>query len=111
MISRSHPNLVKRLLEMEVPEIADGTVEIVNIAREPGSRTKISVYSKDENVEPVGACVGQKGMRIQVIVDELKGERIDVIKWSPYVDDLIASSLSPAKVARVFIEEADASEQ
>ena len=109
MISRSHPNLVKRLLEMEVPEIADGTVEIVNIAREPGSRTKISVYSKDENVEPVGACVGQKGMRIQVIVDELKGERIDVIKWSPYADDLIASSLSPAKVARVFIEESDAS--
>ena len=105
MISRSHPGLVKRLFEMEVPEINDGVVEIMNIAREPGSRTKMSVYSKDENVEPVGACVGQKGMRVQVIVDELHGERIDIIKWSPYADDLIASSLSPAKVMRVFVDE------
>ena len=105
MISRSHPNLVRRLFEMEVPEIGDGVVEIMNIAREPGSRTKMSVYSKDENVEPVGACVGQKGMRVQVIVDELHGERIDIIKWSPYADDLIASSLSPAKVMRVFVDE------
>lgn len=105
MISRSHPGLVKRLFELEVPEIHDGVVEIMNIAREPGSRTKMSVYSKDENVEPVGACVGQKGMRVQVIVDELHGERIDIIKWSPYADDLIASSLSPAKVMRVFVDE------
>lgn len=105
MISRSHPGLVKRLFEMEVPEIHDGIVEIMNIAREPGSRTKMSVYSKDENIEPVGACVGQKGMRVQVIVDELHGERIDIIKWSPYADDLIASSLSPAKVLRVFVDE------
>ncbi|MBR5501220.1 MAG: transcription termination/antitermination protein NusA [Clostridia bacterium] len=105
MISRSHPGLVKRLFELEVPEIHDGIVEIMNIAREPGSRTKMSVYSKDENVEPVGACVGQKGMRVQVIVDELHGERIDIIKWSPYADDLIASSLSPAKVMRVFVDE------
>lgn len=81
MISRSHPNLVKRLFELEVPEIHDGIVEIMNIAREPGSRTKISVYSRDENIEPVGACVGQKGLRVQVIVDELRGERIDIIKW------------------------------
>ncbi|MBE7058439.1 MAG: transcription termination/antitermination protein NusA [Ruminococcaceae bacterium] len=109
MISRSHPNLVKRLFEIEVPEIHDGIVEIMNIAREPGSRTKISVYSKDENVEPVGACVGQKGTRVQVIVDELRGERIDIIKWSPYADDLIASSLSPAKALRVFINEEDKS--
>ncbi len=105
MISRSHPGLVKRLFELEVPEIHDGVVEIMNIAREPGSRTKMSVYSKDENIEPVGACVGQKGMRVQVIVDELHGERIDIIKWSPYADDLIASSLSPAKVMRVFVDE------
>lgn len=105
MISRSHPGLVKRLFELEVPEIHDGIVEIMNIAREPGSRTKMSVYSKDENIEPVGACVGQKGMRVQVIVDELHGERIDIIKWSPYADDLIASSLSPAKVMRVFVDE------
>lgn len=102
MISRSHPNLVKRLFELEVPEIHDGIVEIMNIAREPGSRTKISVYSRDENIEPVGACVGQKGLRVQVIVDELRGERIDIIKWSPYADDLIASSLSPAKALRVL---------
>ncbi len=105
MISRSHPGLVKRLFEMEVPEIHDGIVEIMNIAREPGSRTKMSVYSKDENIEPIGACVGQKGMRVQVVVDELHGERIDIIKWSPYADDLIASSLSPAKVMRVFVDE------
>ena len=109
MISRSHPSLVKRLFELEVPEIHDGIVEIMNIAREPGSRTKISVYSKDENIEPVGACVGQKGLRVQVIVDELRGERIDIIKWSPYADDLIASSLSPAKALRVFINEEDKS--
>lgn len=109
MISRSHPNLVKRLFEMEVPEIHDGIVEIMNIAREAGSRTKMSVYSKDENIEPVGACVGQKGLRVQVIVDELKGERIDIIKWSPYADDLIASSLSPAKALRVFITEEEKS--
>lgn len=109
MISRSHPNLVKRLFELEVPEIHDGIVEIMNIAREPGSRTKISVYSRDENIEPVGACVGQKGLRVQVVVDELRGERIDIIKWSPYADDLIASSLSPAKALRVFINEEDKS--
>lgn len=109
MISRSHPGLVKRLFEMEVPEIADGVVEIMNIAREPGSRTKMSVYSKDENIEPVGSCVGQKGTRVQVIVDELHGERIDIIKWSPYVDDLIAASLSPAKVLRVFLDEEEKS--
>lgn len=109
MISRSHPHLVKRLFELEVPEIHDGIVEIMGIAREPGSRTKISVYSRDENIEPVGACVGQKGLRVQVIVDELRGERIDIIKWSPYADDLIASSLSPAKALRVFINEEDKS--
>ena len=81
----------------------------MNIAREPGSRTKMSVYSKDENIEPVGSCVGQKGTRVQVIVDELHGERIDIIKWSPYVDDLIAASLSPAKVLRVFLDEEEKS--
>lgn len=100
---------MKRLFELEVPEIHDGIVEIMNIAREPGSRTKISVYSRDENIEPVGACVGQKGLRVQVIVDELRGERIDIIKWSLYADDLIASSLSPAKALRVFINEEDKS--
>ncbi|EMS74100.1 transcription termination factor NusA [Ruminiclostridium cellobioparum] len=101
MISRTHPGLVKRLFELEVPEIHDGTVEIKSISREPGSRTKIAVYSKDENVDPVGACVGQKGTRVQAIVDELRGEKIDIIKWSNDPREYISSSLSPAKVVRV----------
>ncbi|WP_024833912.1 transcription termination factor NusA [Ruminiclostridium josui] len=105
MISRTHPGLVKRLFELEVPEIHDGTVEIKSISREPGSRTKIAVYSKDENVDPVGACVGQKGTRVQAIVDELRGEKIDIIKWSNDPKDYISSSLSPAKVVRVDVDE------
>lgn len=105
MISRTHPGLVKRLFELEVPEIHDGTVEIKSISREPGSRTKIAVYSKDENVDPVGACVGQRGTRVQAIVDELRGEKIDIIKWSNDPRDYISSSLSPAKVVRVDVIE------
>lgn len=105
MISRTHPGLVKRLFELEVPEIHDGTVEIKSISREPGSRTKIAVYSKDENVDPVGACVGQKGTRVQAIVDELRGEKIDIIKWSNDPREYISSSLSPAKVVRVDVTE------
>lgn len=105
LLSRTHPGLVKRLFELEVPEIHDGTVEIKSISREPGSRTKIAVYSKDENVDPVGACVGQKGTRVQAIVDELRGEKIDIIKWSNDPKDYISSSLSPAKVVRVDVEE------
>ncbi|HEY8420248.1 MAG TPA: transcription termination factor NusA [Thermoclostridium sp.] len=104
-ISRTHPGLVKRLLELEVPEIHDGTVEIKTIAREAGSRTKIAIYSKNENVDPVGACVGQKGSRIRAIVEELRGEMIDVIKWSSNPEEYIASSLSPAKVIRVDVDE------
>ena len=95
----------KRLLELEVPEIHDGTVEIKTIAREPGSRTKIAIFSKNENVDPVGACVGQKGGRIRAIVEELRGEMIDVIKWSSNPEEYIASSLSPAKVIRVDTDE------
>ncbi len=105
MISRTHPGLVKRLFELEVPEIHDGTVEIKSISREPGSRTKIAVYSKDDNVDPVGACVGQRGTRVQAIVDELRGEKIDIIKWSNDPKDYISSSLSPAKVIRVDVNE------
>jgi len=104
-ISRTHPGLVKRLLELEVPEIHDGTVEIKTIAREAGSRTKIAIYSKNESVDPVGACVGQKGSRIRAIVEELRGEMIDVIKWSSNPEEYIASSLSPAKVIRVDVDE------
>ncbi|MCX7843552.1 MAG: transcription termination factor NusA [Clostridia bacterium] len=105
MLSRTHPGLVKRLFELEVPEIHDGTVEIKSIAREPGSRTKIAVYAKDENVDPVGSCVGQKGTRVQAVVDELRGEKIDIIKWSSSPEEYISSSLSPAKVVRVDASE------
>ena len=109
LISRTHPGLIKRLFELEVPEIHDGVVEIKGIAREAGSRTKMSVCSLDENVEPVGACVGQKGTRVQVIVDELRGERIDIIKWSDDPAELIGNSLSPAKVVSVEINEEESS--
>lgn len=98
LLSRTHPGLVKRLFELEVPEIHDGTVEIKSISREAGSRAKIAVYSKDPNVDAVGACVGPKGARVQTIVDELKGEKIDIIKFSEDPKEFISSSLSPAKV-------------
>lgn len=109
MVSRTHPGLVKRLFELEVPEIHEGVVEIKSISREPGSRTKIAVYSKDDNVDPVGACVGQKGTRVQAIVDELRGEKIDIIKWSNNPGEYISSSLSPAKVVRVDVNEEEKS--
>ena len=104
-VSRTHPGLVKRLFELEVPEIHDGVVEIKGISREPGSRTKIAVFSKEENVDPVGACVGHKGIRVQAVVDELRGEKIDIIKWSTKPSEFILSSLSPAKVLRVDTNE------
>lgn len=102
-LSRSHPGLVKQLFELEVPEIQDEIVEIKGIAREAGSRTKIAVYTEDENVDPVGACVGTRGSRVQAIVDELNGEKIDIITWSEDPEELIASVLSPAKVEQVII--------
>lgn len=104
-LSRSHPGLVKRLFELEVPEIEDGTVEIKGIAREAGSRTKMAVYTQYEDVDPVGACVGTRGMRVQAIVDELHGEKIDIITWSEDPVELIASVLSPAKVEAVILAE------
>ena len=105
LLSRSHPSLVKRLFELEVPELNDGIIEIKGMSREPGSRTKMSVYSHEENVDPVGACVGQKGNRVQAVVDELRGEKIDIISWSPDPAELIACSLSPANVVRVVLDE------
>lgn len=104
-LSRSHPGLVKRLFELEVPEIQDGIVEIKSISREAGSRTKMAVYTADENIDPVGACVGARGSRVQAIVDELFGEKIDIITWSDNPEKLISSALSPAKVEKVMINE------
>lgn len=103
LVSRTHPGLLKRLFELEVPEIHDGTVEIKSIAREAGSRSKIAVFSKNENVDPVGACVGPKGFRVQAIVNELKGEKIDIVKWSLDSAKFISNALSPAKVISVDI--------
>jgi len=102
-VSRTHPELVKRLFEQEVPEVHDGLVEIKSIAREAGSRTKIAVYSKDPNVDAVGACVGQNGYRVNVIVNELHGEKIDIINWNEDPRDFIAAALSPSKVVAVAI--------
>lgn len=104
-VSRTHPGLVKRLFEKEVPEILNGTVEIKSISREAGSRSKVAVYSKDENVDPMGACVGPQGIRVKNIVDELKNEKIDIIKWSKDPKEFISNSLSPAKVQSVVVDE------
>lgn len=102
ILSRSHPNLVRKLFELEVPEIQTGVVEIYSVSREAGSRTKIAVYSKDENVDPLGACVGFKGSRVKVIVDELKDEKIDIIMYDKDINVFVANSLSPSKVLAVF---------
>nr|WP_218039457.1 transcription termination factor NusA [Dendrosporobacter quercicolus] len=107
LVSRTHPGLLKRLFELEVPEIHDGIVEIKSVAREPGLRSKIAVYSRDENVDPVGSCVGHKGMRVQTIVDELRGEKIDIVKWNADPTKYIANALSPAKVISVEVNEAE----
>ena len=105
LISRTHPGLVKRLFELEVPEIYDGTVEIRSIAREAGSRTKMAVYSNDPDVDPIGACVGPKGGRVASIVNELGGEKIDIIKYSEVPEEYIAASLSPSEVLSVTMLE------
>lgn len=104
-VSRTHPGLVKRLFEKEVPEIYEGIVEIKAISREAGSRTKIAVWSNDPEVEPMGACVGPRGTRVQSIVNELRNEKIDIIKWSKDPKEFIANALSPAKVLEVIIED------
>ena len=105
IISRTHPGLIKRLFELEVPEIHDGTVEIRSIAREAGARTKIAVWSNDENVDPIGACVGPRGTRVENIVDELRGEKIDIIKYSDDPEEYIAAALSPSDVTSVSLLE------
>ena len=105
LISRTHPGLVRRLFELEVPEIYDGTVEVKSIAREAGSRTKLAVWSADPDVDPIGACVGPRGQRVNNIVEELKGEKVDIIKWSEEPAEYIAAALSPADVVSVAVRE------
>lgn len=108
-VSRTHPNLLKRLFEQEVPEIYDGIVEIVSIAREAGDRSKVAVRSRDEKVDPVGTCVGPRGQRVQVIVDELNGENMDIVKWDLSPEIYIKNALNPAKVSDVFFKDDDRS--
>ena len=105
ILSRSHPDLIKKLFELEVPEIADKVIELKAVAREPGERAKIAVYSNDPSVDPVGACVGIKGSRVQAVVQELRGERIDIITWTPDEPSFVARALAPAEVSRVVVDE------
>lgn len=105
VVSRTHPALIRRLFELEVPEIYEGTVEIKSIAREPGQRSKVAVRSLDDRLDPVGACVGPKGSRVRTVVSELRGERVDVILWDEDPGRYVANALSPAKVNRVLIDE------
>ena len=105
VLSRANPDFIKKLFELEVSEIADGTVEIKGIAREAGFRTKIAVHSRDEKVDPVGACVGLRGQRVKNIVRELSGEKVDIVKWSPDIKTFVTNSLAPAKLLRLEIDE------
>lgn len=107
VVSRTHPDLIRRLFEIEVPEIYDGVVEIKSIAREPGARSKVAVASREANLDPVGACVGPKGSRVRMVVEELRNERVDVIQWSEDPAEYVANALSPAKVSRVLIDAAN----
>lgn len=105
VLSRSHPNFVRRLFELEISELADKTIEIRGIAREAGYRTKIAVFSNDEKVDPVGACVGMRGMRVKNIVRELLGEKIDIVRWNPDVKTYVTNALNPAKLNKIIIDE------
>ena len=106
-LSRTHPKFLEKLFAYESPEIASGTVEIKAIAREPGARSKIAVWTEDHNIDPVGSCVGQKGVRVSTVMNVLSGERIDIIEWSPNIEEFIRKSLSPAKVLDVTLDEAE----
>lgn len=106
-LSRKHPGMITQLFMQESPEVAAGTVEIKSVSREAGSRSKIAVWSHDENIDPIGACVGQRGVRVQTVKDELHGENIDIIPWSPIVPEFIANALAPAKVVSIDIDEAE----
>ena len=111
IVSRSHPDFVRKLLEFEIPEIYEGVIEIKSVSRDPGYRSKVAVYSPDQNIDPVGSCVGQKGVRIQNVINELNGEKIDVIEWNEDPSIYIASALLPAKILAVVIKEEEKFEQ
>ncbi len=111
VVSRSHPDLVRRLLELEVPELVDGTIEIASVAREPGHRTKIAVISHDSNVDPKGACVGARGSRVRQVVNELRGEKVDVVQYRDDTRQFIAEALGPAKVKEVILDEEEKTAQ
>lgn len=106
-ISRTHPKFMEKLFAQESPEIANGLVEIKSIAREPGARSKIAVYTEDPNIDPVGSCVGQRGVRVSTVMNELSGEKIDIIEWSPDAEEFVRKALSPAKVLEVILDEAE----
>jgi len=108
LVSRTHPGLLMRLFEIEIPEIYDGTVEIKEVAREAGYRSKVAVYSENDDVDPVGACVGPRGSRVQAVVDQLDGEKIDIVKWDPDPKVFIANALNPAEVSEVILNEKEA---
>jgi len=105
ILSRTHPNFLKALFEVEVPEIAEGLIEVISVSREPGKRAKIAVRTKDKDIDPVGACVGMRGARVQSVVQELRGEKIDIIPYAEAPSQYVCSALSPAKVSRVFVDE------
>lgn len=111
IVSESHPDFVRKLLEFEIPEIYEGLIEIKSVSRDPGQRSKVAVYSPNENIDPVGSCVGQKGIRIQNVINELSGEKIDVIEWNPDPSIYIASALLPAQIMAVDIHETEKSAQ
>ncbi len=105
VVSRSHPGLVRKLFELEVPEIADGVIEVKALSREPGSRSKMAVYSNNESIDPVGTCIGPKGMRVQEVIKELRGEKIDIIRYSENPAEYVANALSPADVVSIAVDE------
>ena len=105
ILSRTHPAFIKALFDVEVPEISEGLIEVVGVSREPGKRSKIAVRSKDKDIDPVGACVGMRGSRVQSVVQELRGEKIDIVPYSDDQANYVCNALSPAKVNRVFVDE------
>jgi N utilization substance protein A len=109
IVSRAHPEIIRKLFTFEIPEVANGVVKIRAIAREAGSRSKVAVSTEDENIDPIGSCIGQRGTRIQTIINELNGEKIDVIQWSDEIKDLIVNALSPAKISKIEIKEEEKS--